>query len=77
MPGAPCEMAMGDDEESGSACWNANRHLLFSYVYISVMCTIVLASLLFSINFNLCHCSYLCTCIAICLVPYAIIVNTV
>ena len=58
-------------------CWTANRHLLFLYVYASIVCMIVLASLLFFINFNLHHCSYLCTCIAVCLVPYASIVNTV
>ena len=61
----------------GTWCWTARRHLLFSYVYASVVCTIVLASLLFSIDFDLRHCSYLCICIAVCLVPHAIPVNTV
>ena len=55
----------------------ANWHLMFLYVYVSVMCTIVLVSLLFSIDFDLRHCSYLCTCIAVCLVPHLIIVNIV
>ena len=54
-----------------------NGHLLFSHVYNSIMCTMVLVNLLFTIYFDLCHCSYLCICIAICLMPYTIIVNTV